>query len=172
MLWIRQMFLYHSQLGEQTKLHNFYSNFTCCIWFSYCCPNSSFVVRLWEVVRLIHTCHAVPLPFSDSAMSFVKVCVVAGNIWTASPTVLRIGMLLITTFVELCVVAGRSRMRAGSPHAVSGRSMVIHTCHAVLCRGLEKSLSERHGHGMAWGRHGMCESNTAALCKSNGKDTI
>jgi hypothetical protein len=40
----------------------------------------------------------------------------------------------------------------------------------VLCCGLEKSLSERHGHGVA--QNGMCESNTAALCKSNGKNTI
>jgi hypothetical protein len=56
--------------------------------------------------------------------------------------------------------------------------MLIHTCHAmpcpcrahtVLCRGLEKSLSERHGRGMARARHGMCESNKAAMCKSNGK---
>jgi hypothetical protein len=29
---------------------------------------------------LIHTCHAAPLPFSDSDVSFVKVRVVAGNI--------------------------------------------------------------------------------------------
>jgi hypothetical protein len=36
---------------------------------------------------LIHTCHAAPLPCSDSAVSFVKVRVVAGNIRTASPTV-------------------------------------------------------------------------------------
>jgi hypothetical protein len=36
---------------------------------------------------LIHTCHAAPLPSSDSAVSFVKVRVVAGNIRTASPTV-------------------------------------------------------------------------------------
>jgi hypothetical protein len=36
---------------------------------------------------LIHTCHAAPLPFSDSAVSFVEVRVVAGNIRTASPTV-------------------------------------------------------------------------------------
>jgi hypothetical protein len=36
---------------------------------------------------LIHTCHAAPLPFSDSAVSFEKVRVVAGNIRTASPTV-------------------------------------------------------------------------------------
>jgi hypothetical protein len=36
---------------------------------------------------LIHTCHAAPLLFSDSAVSFVKVRVVAGNIRTPSPTV-------------------------------------------------------------------------------------
>jgi len=36
---------------------------------------------------LIHTCHAAPLPCSDSAVSFVKVRVLAGNIRTASPTV-------------------------------------------------------------------------------------
>jgi hypothetical protein len=47
-------------------------------------------------------------------------------------------------------------------------------CHAyaALCRDLEKSLSERHGYSMARARHGICESNTSALCKSNGKDTI
>jgi hypothetical protein len=36
---------------------------------------------------LIHTCHAAPRPCSDSAVSFVKVRVVAGKIRTASPTV-------------------------------------------------------------------------------------
>jgi hypothetical protein len=44
--------------------------------------------------------------------------------------------------------------------------------HAALCRGLEKSLSERRGRRMARARHGMCESKTAALCKSNGNDTV
>jgi hypothetical protein len=70
------------------------------------------------------------------------------------------------------VVVGRSRTRAGRPHAVSRRPMLIHTCHAhaALCRGLKKSLSERHVSGMSRARHGMCESNTTALCKSNGKD--
>jgi hypothetical protein len=79
-------------------------------------------------------------------------------------------MLLITTFVEIRVVAGRSRTRAGCPHAVSGRPtadanshMPCHA-HAALCRDLEKSLSEQHGRGMARTRHGMCESNTASLC--------
>jgi len=44
--------------------------------------------------------------------------------------------------------------------------------HAVLCRGL--SLSERHGRSTAWAWHGMAWQllNTAALCKSNGKDTV
>jgi hypothetical protein len=83
-------------------------------------------------------------------------------------------MLLTTTFVELNAVAGKNLTRAGRPHAVSGRPMLIYTCHAhaALCRGLEKSLSERHGRGRARARHGMCESNTAALCQSNGIDTI
>jgi len=36
---------------------------------------------------LIHTCHAALLPCSDSAVSFVKVRVVAGNNQTAGPTV-------------------------------------------------------------------------------------
>jgi hypothetical protein len=39
------------------------------------------------------------------------------------------------------------------------------------CRGLE-ILSEQHIRGMAGKQHDMCESNTAALCKSYGKDTI
>jgi hypothetical protein len=79
---------------------------------------------------LIHTYHDAPLPCSDSAVSFVKVRVVGGNIRTASPTVQRIGMLLITTFVELRVVAGKSRTLADRPLAVFGRPMLIHTCHA------------------------------------------
>jgi hypothetical protein len=82
--------------------------------------------------------------------------------------------MLLITFVELRVVAGSSRTWAGGPHAVSGRPILFRTCHAhaALCRGLEKSLSERHGRGKARVRHGMCESNTAAPCKSKWKDTI
>ena len=90
-------------------------------------------------------------------------------------------MLLITIFVELRVVAGRSRKRAGRPQAVST---------GVLCRGLEKNgmvgawhghgmasvnqtrpqcvnqtgkthskpLTARHGSGTAWALHAICES--------------
>jgi len=66
-------------------------------------------------------------------------------------------MLLITIFVELRVVTGRSRTRAGSPQVVSRRPC----CTAAFRR-------------TAWSEHGMgkCESDTAALCKSNGKDTF
>jgi hypothetical protein len=73
-------------------------------------------------------------------------------------------MLLITKFVKLRVVAGRSRTRAGSPQAVSRRS-----CCAVALRGTAWS---EHGMGAAWAWHGKCESDMAALCKSNGKDTF
>jgi hypothetical protein len=52
-------------------------------------------------VALIHTCHATTVPFSGRAESFVKVRVVNGNIRTAS-------LLLVTTFVEYRVVAGRN----------------------------------------------------------------
>jgi hypothetical protein len=60
-------------------------------------------------------------------------------------------MILITTFVELRVVVGRRRKQAGRPHAVSGRPILNHPgpAHAALCRSFEKSLSERHGRGMA-----------------------
>jgi hypothetical protein len=125
---------------------------------------------------LIHTCHAATLPFSDNAMSFVKVRVVDGNIRTAS-------LFPVTTFVELRVVAGRSQTRAGRPHAVSGRPMLIHTYHAVpmplSCRAVPwpwevafRTAWSWHGMGTARARHGICESNMAALCMSNGKDNL
>jgi len=47
-------------------------------------------------------------------------------------------MLLITIFVELRVVAGRSRTRADSPQVVS---------RWPCCRGLEKNGKVRAGHG-------------------------
>jgi len=69
-------------------------------------------------------------------------------------------MLLITIFMELRVVAGRSWMQAGSPQAVSQRP-----CCAVAFR---RTAWSEH----AWAWRGKCESDTAALCKSNGKDTF
>ena len=53
-------------------------------------------------------------------------------------------------------------------------SRLIHTYHAVVlpCRGLEKSLAKRIRRSTAGARHGMCESNTVALCYSNVEDAI
>ena len=39
---------------------------------------------------------------------------------------------------------------------------------AVLCRDIEKNDMV----SMAGARHDKCESDTAALCKSNGRDTL
>jgi hypothetical protein len=96
--------------------------------------------------------------------------------------------------MELRVVAGRSRTRASRPHAVSGRPMPIHTRHAAPMSHCAVALRSRcqngmvlewHGRVMAFvnqtrphcvdqmgktqseplaARHGICESNTAALC--------
>jgi hypothetical protein len=66
-------------------------------------------------------------------------------------------MLLIKTFVELRVIAGRSRTRAGRPHAVSGRPMLIHTYHAMLMPRCAVALRSRFQNGMvvAWHGRGM-----------------
>jgi hypothetical protein len=76
-------------------------------------------------------------------------------------------MLLITTFVELSVVAGRSRKRAGRPHTVSGRPMLIHTCHAMPMPRCAVALRSRFQNGMvvAWhGRVMACVNQTRPHC--------
>jgi hypothetical protein len=66
-------------------------------------------------------------------------------------------MLQITTFVEPRVVAGRSRTRAGRPHAVSGRPMLIHTYHAMPMPRCSVAMRSRFQKGMvvAWLGRGM-----------------
>jgi hypothetical protein len=84
-------------------------------------------------------------------------------------------MLLITTFVELRVVAGRSRMRAGRPHAVSGRPMLIHTCHAMPMPRCTVSLRSRFQNGMvvAWYGRGMaCVNQTRPHCLNQMRKTL
>jgi hypothetical protein len=70
--------------------------------------------------------------------------------------------ILMTTFVELRVVAGRSRRRAGLPQAVSRRKMLIHTCHVIPCHEAPLpcctvALKSRFQNGMvgAWQGRGM-----------------
>jgi hypothetical protein len=90
------------------------------------------------------------MSFSDSTVSFVEVRVVDGNIRAAS----EIGMLLVTTFVEIRVVAERSRTRTGRPHAVSGRPMLIHTYHAVPLPRCTVVLRGGFQNGMVVAWHG------------------
>jgi hypothetical protein len=71
--------------------------------------------------------------------------------------------MLLINFLELHVVAERWKINNMPSHSVT----LPRPCH-----DLEKSLSERHIRGMAGERHGMYESNTAALCEANGKNTI
>jgi hypothetical protein len=106
---------------------------------------------------LIHTCHSAPLPFFDSAVSFVKVRVMDGNNRTAS----EIGMLLVTTSAKLRVVAGRSRRRTCRLWTADVNSHIPCRSHAAL------SLSERHDRGMAWERYGRgmaCINQTRPHC--------
>jgi hypothetical protein len=91
-------------------------------------------------------------------------------------------MLLVTTFVELRVAAGRSRTRASSPQAVSRRpycAMALRRtawsehgmgaawpsvnqtrphCVNQIGKTHSKPLAARHGRGTAWARHAMCKS--------------
>jgi hypothetical protein len=97
-------------------------------------------------------------------------------------------MLLITIFVELRVVAGRSRTRTGRPQAVSrqpcsatalrrttrsecGMAGVNQTrphCVNQMGKIHSKPLAARHGRGMAWARHAMCESTFNSLNRAPG----
>jgi hypothetical protein len=103
---------------------------------------------------------ATTVPFSDSAVSFVKVRVVDGNIRTAC-------LLLVTTFLEFRVVAGRSRTRAGRSYAVSGRPMLIHTYQAAPMPRCAVALRGRFQNGIvvAWQGNGMpCVNQTRPHC--------
>jgi hypothetical protein len=103
---------------------------------------------------LIHTFHAVPLPFSDSAMSFVKVRMVDGNILTASPATILYSDNLHGILCGSWKKPNMGRLPTCCFWTVDANSHLPRRSHATLCHGLEKSLSERYGHGMAWEHHG------------------
>jgi hypothetical protein len=126
---------------------------------------------------LIHTCHAAPLSFSDNAVSFVKVRVVDGNIRTASPA----------TTLYSNNLRGAPRGRRKKPNAgrsptrrlwrADANSHIPCLSHAAPMPRCAVGLRSRFQNGMVWhgmgkaqARQCMCESNMAALCKSNGKD--
>jgi hypothetical protein len=74
-------------------------------------------------------------------------------------------MLLITTFVELCVVARRTQKWAGRTHAVSGQLMLIHTCHAMPMPHCAVALRSHFQNGMvmAWHERSMACVNQIQL---------
>jgi len=66
------------------------------------------------------------------------------------------------------------------PISFTVRACLIHTFHSMPmpCSDHADLLKARAQHGrlskavLCWARKGRCESDTAALCKSNGKDTF
>ena len=78
---------------------------------------------------LIHTCHAAPLLCSDSAVSFMKVRVVAGNIRTASLNSVT-DRLLCSVLIPLFTVVG------------------MDCCVNETGKTQSKPLAARHGCGM------------------------
>ena len=80
-------------------------------------------------------------------------------------------MLMVAIFVELRVVAERNRTLSGSAQAMSRRPCCAVALRRTAWSGHGMGMAW-HGQGMAWAWHGKCESDTAALCKSNGKRHI
>jgi hypothetical protein len=94
----------------------------------------------------------------------------------------------------LCSGLGKNDMvRAWHGHGMASMNQTQPHCVNQMGKTHSKHLAARHGHGMAsanptqphcvnqmgkthsnplWARHGKCELDTAALCKSNGKDTF
>jgi hypothetical protein len=121
---------------------------------------------------LIHTCHAAPLPCSDSAVSFVKVRMVSGNIRTASPAVKQSVFFVVCCYhsfprhwqtlfgftLTTCTwdrYASDNNLR-GTPRGSRkkpnvGRSPTDRLSTVVLCHGHEKNgmVGAGHGRGMA-----------------------
>jgi hypothetical protein len=83
------------------------------------------------------------------------------------PPTSEIGMLLITNFLELRVVAGRSRTRAGRPHAVCRRPMLIQNTMPFPCLDSAVALRDRFQNGIfvAWQVNGVvCVNQTRQHC--------
>jgi hypothetical protein len=78
-------------------------------------------------------------------------------------------MLLIRIFVELCVIAGRCRTHADRPHTISGRPMLIHTCHSMPMPRCAVDLRNRFQNGIvvAWHGRGVVCVNQTRLHSAN-----
>jgi hypothetical protein len=119
---------------------------------------------------LIYTYHAALLPFSDSAMSFVKLRVVNGNIRNACPAT-----TLYSSKLRSTPHGSRKKSNVGrSPTcrlwAVDANSHIPCRSHTapMPCCVMALRIRFQNGMVMAWhgngrARRGMCESNTAAV---------
>jgi hypothetical protein len=91
-----------------------------------------------------------------------KLFLVGHKYWFVShwPPTSEIGMLLITNFLELGMVAARGRKLASRHHAVSERPMLIHAYPAVALRGhFQKGIF------VAWqGNSTVCVNQTRLHC--------
>ena len=95
--------------------------------------------------------------------------------------------MLLIIFVELRVVAGRNRTRAGSPQAASRRpccavalrrtarhghgmasvNQALSHCVNQMRKTHSKPLAAPHGRGTVWARHAMCESAFTVTAAGN-----
>jgi hypothetical protein len=83
-------------------------------------------------------------------------------------------MLLITTYMELRMVAGRGQTRADRPHVFSGRTMLIYTFHAMSMPRCAVALRSRFQKGMVVARHGRgmaCVNQTRPHCVNQMETT-
>jgi hypothetical protein len=117
-------------------------------------PCCSHAVPLPCHAMLIYTCHATPLPFSDSAVSFVKVRQTVTDLY-ASDNNLR----------GTPLGSQKSRTWADRLHAFSGWPVLIHTCHAHVTPMPHCAIALRshfqNNIVMAWHRHGVaCVNQT------------
>ena len=104
----------------------------------------SYIACRSHAASMSFPCHAVPLKWLIMCLSHL--------IYTVWPCVIH------TCHVIPMPCSDRAfLLKATAQHG--------HLSTAVLCCGLEKN-------GMVRAWHGKCESDTAALCKSNGKDTF
>ena len=91
---------------------------------------------------LIHTFHAMPMPYSDHAV-LLKATAQHGRLSTA---------------VLCCVLEKNGMFRAWHGHGMASVNQT--RPHRVNQMGNthSKPLAARHGRGTAWARHAMCES--------------
>jgi hypothetical protein len=125
-------------------------------------PCRTYAVPLSCHATLIHACHAVHLSFSNSAHVLCE----SPHGGQKYPNC-NIGMLLITTFMKLHVVAKISRTWAGRSCAVSGQPMLIHICHATPMLHCAVTLRSHFQNSMVMAWHGCgmgCVNQTQLHC--------